>query len=112
MQLRESARVVSEYGVTNRPRQSFGTPGCRDFGPLDMLCKRLRPPNPEHHFSPALSPTSWRRGRRNALGFSSAYQNFDGFLQGTLDIGSPLSLQPSPFHFHVIVALPWSRAFA
>jgi len=35
------------------------------------LCRSLRPRSPKHHLTPALSPTSWRRGRRKALGFSS-----------------------------------------
>ena len=29
---------------------------------------KLRPLNPKHHLTPTLSPTSWRRGRRFAVG--------------------------------------------
>jgi hypothetical protein len=41
----------------------------------------LRPLFPEHHLSPALSPISWRRGRRTAVDCLKTSQHVDGFYR-------------------------------
>jgi hypothetical protein len=41
--------------------------------------KLLRPLFPEHHLTPALSPISWRRGRRFVV--IADFRNFFGLIQ-------------------------------
>ena len=49
--------------------------------------KMLRPLCPEHHLSPALSPTAWRRGRRIAPGFFVCLVKIELFSKNILDFG-------------------------
>jgi len=48
------------------------------YSTSNMLCRKmLRPLNPKHHLSPALSPISWWRGRWSAAVCLDASQNVD-----------------------------------
>jgi len=44
--------------------------------------------SPEHHLTPALSPISWRRGRRTASGFFEVCSRLRSFLQSTFKLNS------------------------
>jgi hypothetical protein len=46
--------------------------------------------SPEHHLTPALSPISWRRGRRKVSGFFEPCLRLPCFLQSTLNLAGKM----------------------
>src|SRR6185312_17420610 len=47
---------------------------------LDVLCRKFRPLFPAHHLTPALSPTSWRRGRWKVAGLFGCFTKSRCFI--------------------------------
>ena len=66
--------------------------------------ENMLPVSPEHHLTPALSPTSWRRGRRKAAGLVPHFSYSLSFLQSTFDIRhSTFNIQCSISNFGLAV---------
>ena len=92
----QPSETVSERGMHSafRRRRALAA-----FGVRRAVCfvEIILPLSPKHHLSPALSPISWRRGRRTASGFFKPYSQLRFFPQSASKflVSRPI---PSPFY--------------